>query len=317
MWEEELVYPSPMNLGHSRLWLRYIDDVLMIWEGSEQDLLQFMNELNTNDRNIKLSFTVHPHTLSFLDLNIEAKNGLINTKTHWKSTAANTLLQATSDHPRSMIRGILVGQFLRTRRSCSNQQDFITEARDLYSRFRERDYSHSCIREAKKRAIQPDRRRLLIKKDSKSKNDTQDPLRIITKFGAHWDQVKAILTQHWHILSESPTLGNLVGVRPLLPARRSRNLKDHLIHSEFRRSPTPNWLTQLPPLKGMFRCGRCSVCRYVERTDVFTDSDGTKQFKIHNFINCNTTRVIDMLTCPCGKKYVGKRQLKIRIGEHV
>lgn len=183
---------------------------------------------------------------------------------------------------------IPIGQFLRTPRNCSRQQDFEAEARDLYGRFRDRGYSHSCIREAKKKALQIDRKSLLNRKDPKPLNDTHEPLRII-KFGAQWEQIKAILSHHWHILSESPILGNIVGERPLLTARRSRNLRDYLIHSEYKRSPTSNWLTQLPPLKGMFRCGRCSVCRYAERTDVFADFDGKRQFKIYNFINCNTT----------------------------
>lgn len=52
---------------------------------------------------------------------------------------------------------------------------------------------------------------------------------------------------------------------------------------------------------------------------MFASSNGNKQFKINSFINCTTTRVIYMLTCPCGLIYVGKtkRQLRIRVGEHV
>lgn len=245
---------------------------------------------------------------------------MIKTKTFRKPTAANTLLQASSDHPKSLIKAIPVGQFLRARRNCSDPDDFIAESKDLYNRFRERGYSHSCIREARRRATRTDRLTLLAKKKKDPKLlDSQGPPRIITKFGAHWDQVRSILNQHWHILSESPILGKIVGTRLLLTARRSKNLKDSLIHSEYQRSSTPNWLTQLPPLKGMFRCGRCSVCKYVERTNTFTDSDGKKLFKINNFINCNTTRVIYMLTCPCGKHYVGKtkRPLRVRVSEHI
>lgn len=114
-------------------------------------------------------------------------------------------------------------------------------------------------------------------------------------------------------------LGEFYGDRPLLTARRSQNLGDVLTHSECTRSPSKNWLTDLPPLKGMFACGKCSICRYVDKTDVFTDSDGKKHFKIRDFINCSTTRVIYMMTRPCGKIYVGKtkRQLKIRISEYI
>ena len=145
------------------------------------------------------------------------------------------------------------------------------------------------------------------------------PIRIITKYGEQWEKVKSILNQHWHILSEAPILGSFVGDRPLLTARRSTNLKDCLVHSEYQRTTKSNWLTDLPPLKGMYPCGRCSMCKYIEKTDTFHSADGTKHFRINSFINCSTTRVIYLLTCPCGLMYVGKtkRQLKIRLSEHV
>lgn len=38
LWEEDLVFTSPMNLGHVHTWLRYIDDVLMIWRGDVESL---------------------------------------------------------------------------------------------------------------------------------------------------------------------------------------------------------------------------------------------------------------------------------------
>lgn len=43
-WEEEVVYGSPMYLGHARTWLRYINDILMIWESSTTELKAFMDK---------------------------------------------------------------------------------------------------------------------------------------------------------------------------------------------------------------------------------------------------------------------------------
>lgn len=59
--------------------------------------------------------------------------------------------------------------------------------------------------------------------------------------------------------------------------------------------------------------------KFFDKTDMFTSSDGTKNFRINSFINCSTTRVVYVLTCPCGTIYVGKtkRQLKVRVGEHI
>lgn len=185
--------------------------------------------------------------------------------------------------------------------------------------FQDRGYSHGCIRKAKERAFQTDRKDLLTKsRTGTQKILKQAPIRTITKYRAQWEQVKTILIHHWHILAEAPILGNIVGDRPLLMARRSPNLKDNLVHSEYQKPTTQNCLTDLSPLKGMYPCGKCNICRYVDKTDVFTNSDGSKHFKINNFINCSTTRVIYMLTCPCGMSYVGKiKRQKVRVGEHI
>lgn len=258
--------------------------------------------------------------LSFLDLTIELKGNTITTKTFRKETSANTLLLAASHHPRSLIQGIPVGQFLRIKRNCSHEEDFENEAKELYGRFRKRGYLHQCIRKTKKKAMQADREDLLDKTENKKvPTQQQSPVRIITKYGTQWDQVKSILGQHWHLLSGAPLLGQIVGDRPLLTAGRSHNLKDNLVHSEYQRSTKSNWLTDLPPLRDMYPCGRCKVCKCADRTNVFASSDGKKNFKINNFINCSTMRVVYMLTCPYGKAYVGKtkRPLKDRIGKHI
>lgn len=113
--EEEIVYVSSLYLSCSLMWLRYIDNVLMIWGGSQQELMAFIDELNQNNRNIKLTFSYHLEKLSFLDLTIQIKENTIATKTFRKETADNTLLLATSHHPGSLMRGIPVGQFLRTK----------------------------------------------------------------------------------------------------------------------------------------------------------------------------------------------------------
>lgn len=52
---------------------------------------------------------------------------------------------------------------------------------------------------------------------------------------------------------------------------------------------------------------------------IFNDANRSVEFRIKNFINCATSRIIYMLECPCKKYYIGKtkRQLRIHIGEHL
>lgn len=91
-----------------------------------------------------------------------------------------------------------------------------------------------CLyQKGKKKAFQTDRRELLADNEAKTREITKStPIRIITRYGAQWEQIKNILSHHWHILAEAPILGDFVGDRPLLKARRASNLKDKLVHSE-------------------------------------------------------------------------------------
>lgn len=160
---------------------------------------------------------------------------------------------------------------------------------------------------------------LTQKKPQQPKNIKQDFPRIITRFGSQWTEVQRIPDRHWHILRSAPLITNLVSPRPLLTARRACNLGDVLVHSEYIRTTSESWLIRSKPPPGMHACEHCSICRYVHQTDVFANPCGGKNYNIKQFINCSTTQVIYMLTCPCNQIYIGKtkRQLRIRIGEHI
>lgn len=93
------------------------------------------------------------------------------------------------------------------------------------------------------------------------------------------------------------------------------NLSDMLSRSEYFWSSDDSWLTSFPRSRGMFSCGHCQICHFSE---VFTNADNTKIYKIKS-LNCATTKVIYSLQCPCNKIYIGKteRQLWVPIGEHL
>ena len=54
-----------------KLWCRYVDDILLIWNGTDRQLDQFFNE--TNNINEKIKFTIEKgnKTINFLDLTIQ------------------------------------------------------------------------------------------------------------------------------------------------------------------------------------------------------------------------------------------------------
>lgn len=110
-----------------------------------------------------------------------------------------------------------------------------------------------------------------------------------------------------------------VSTSPRLVARRTKNLGDLLIQSEFTRNQDSTWLSNYPWTLGMFPCNRCQICPFVQRTSTFKDAYDKETYEIHDLINRSTSRLIYMITCPCPKIYIGKtkRQLKVRIGERL
>ncbi|MEE6523881.1 hypothetical protein FKM82_022987 [Ascaphus truei] len=230
-----------------------------------------------------------------------------------KSTATNSLLLAQSQHPRSLVAGIPIGQYLRLRRNCSTIEEFTTQSKELRSRFLNRGYSIKTLNKAYHRALHSDRASLL----SSNKEKVQDKtIRVIGTFNKRWWAIKQIFARHWHLLQADDDLAKVIGPRPIITSRRSRNLRDSLVNSHFQRARTTTWLS---PVKGMYRCQGCKACRHINVGKTFANHDNTSQFCVDSFINCRTTNVIYFITCNCGKRYVGKttRQLRRRVLEHI
>lgn len=68
-WEEEVVlYDQDPRILLNK---RFIDDILLIWSGTNEDVEGFLQSMNDNDRNITLSWDISKDNIHFLDLEIE------------------------------------------------------------------------------------------------------------------------------------------------------------------------------------------------------------------------------------------------------
>ncbi|XP_073518019.1 uncharacterized protein [Phyllobates terribilis] len=183
-WEDTHVYPlREYNYGVFK-WFRFIDDILIIWTGTEAEAIDFVDRLNVNDFNIHLTHCISSSVVYFLDLEIRIVGGSLVTKLYRKSTATNSLLHYQSFHPRNLRDSIPVGQFSRAKRNCTTQDDFKTEASNLTTRFRERGYPKSIISKAHQRIIAKPREVLL--QPRADMEDTQ--IRFITRFNNQWNE---------------------------------------------------------------------------------------------------------------------------------
>lgn len=90
-------------MKHIFFWRRYVDDVLCLFTGTDSDLEQFFNYLNSCHNNI--NFTLEKENnkqINYLDLNISRKNHKLEYSIYHKPTATDTTINATSyQHPQT------------------------------------------------------------------------------------------------------------------------------------------------------------------------------------------------------------------------
>ncbi|OCU00126.1 hypothetical protein XELAEV_18005911mg, partial [Xenopus laevis] len=219
-----------------------------------------------------------------------------------KDTGTNNLLHAKSQHPNNFIQGIPTGQYLRIKRICITTEEFKIEAKKLYDRFKDRGYSHNCLKKAYQRALE--------------KEENTKVVRLIGDYNLEHKDIYQILCKHWHILEQDRDLRKIIGNKPQVTYRRSKNLRDKLVQSHFTHSGKSTWLSNRN--NGCYRCGDCLACLFVIKTTIFLGREDIAKYSIKQFINCKMRGVIYVMECKCGKRYVGKskREFRRRILEH-
>ncbi|OCT95527.1 hypothetical protein XELAEV_18013213mg [Xenopus laevis] len=105
--------------------------------------------------------------------------------------------------------------------------------------------------------------------------------------------------------------------------RRSHTLRDHLSPSMYREMNKGDQRNRsFLKTEGSHKCGsrRCITCQHMKISKEFKSTVTNTSFKIRDYINCNTSTVVYLITClKCQKQYVGctSKTLKERIREHL
>ena len=80
-------------------WLRYRDDIYETWMGTEQELLEFTDWLNTLNPSIQFTVAYSENGIEFLDTFIYDTDGTLQTKIFSKSSDTHAYLPPSSCHP--------------------------------------------------------------------------------------------------------------------------------------------------------------------------------------------------------------------------
>lgn len=103
-FEEAFLYKKQTHplLSKILLWKRYIADVFVLWEGSQQELNEFQTLLNESSKYLKFTMQTDKRKINYLDLWIIKENYAL----HTKPTDCNTLLCVDSMHPLPLKNGL-------------------------------------------------------------------------------------------------------------------------------------------------------------------------------------------------------------------
>ena len=234
--EKQLLQNCPENLKRFlHTWKRYIDDVLVIWTGSEAEFEEFFNFLNSFHSTIKFDkpqYNPEDNSCEFLDLKISIKNGKIATDLFRKDTAKPRALLPSSAHPGHITSNIIYSMAFRLIRICSTEEKFEERLTELKNDFLiPRQYNPKVIDSQFKRIRNLpgmdyiERRKKTLEKKERKSNETN---RLVAPldFNPVLPKMSGILDKHHKaMLFKKPELREVFAEPPMAAMRQPPNIR--------------------------------------------------------------------------------------------
>lgn len=298
------------NLPHKpTVYLRYIDDIFIIWEHGEQQFHKLVTLLNNAHATIKFTSEHSTRSINFLDTSIILENGKLTTTLYKKPTDKQQYLHFHSHHPRHCKVGIPSGQSVRLRRICSNDSDYTKRVDDLCDTLTQRDYPQTLLNEFRHKALALDRNQVL-----EPRKKTDAPLiNFITKYSNGLPNVKSILRKYEHLLQSNDRLKRIFNFPVQVTYRRGKNLGDTLVNAKLNKNS--------PQYTGARPCNlpRCKTCKHIQTTNCVKSTASAHTHTIKHAFTCTSSNVIYCIECgDCSMQYIGEtgQQMNNRLTGH-
>ena len=304
------------------IWKRFIDDIFLIWTHVEESLNKFVQHLISLHPTIKFTSEFSKESINFLDTTVKLdKSRHIITTLYNKPTDTHLFLHHTSAHPDNIMKKGPYGQYLRIRRICSLDSDFIHNADKLTEYYLKRGYPLKKLRKHFQKVSKFTQKELL---DANITVPKPTPPVMVTQFNPQNPLIKNFIHKNWNIIEHCEELKQSFTQKPLIGFRRLPNLRDILTSNKISFPPSlPSSVTEKP--KVCTRLGKCTYCPKLTKISMFTSHHTGKQHKCINLhskplITCEISNIVYLIQCTkCGKQYIGEtgRPFRNRIYEHI
>lgn len=153
--------------------IRYIDDGFVVGR-TKNTVLNLINALQSAS-NLNLTYEVSQVEAIYLDIKIYKgprfnKERILDTKIYTKPMSKFLYLQGKSNHPEHVFKGIIHGEMIRYLRNTNNEDIWLKEIKNLFSRLSRRGYTAKWLRTIKTKIKFKDRYKYL-----KHKPDLEKP----------------------------------------------------------------------------------------------------------------------------------------------
>ena len=206
-FEEKFIFPLLTNL--SDFYLRFIDDIFLIWNGTKTEFDNFLKKVNECHPSIKFEYEMSKTEINFLDTTV-------------KPTDRQSYLHSKSEHPNSTTKSIAYSQALRFNKICYNRSDLHSNCKRLLNTLTKRGYNKTDTATQINRAITIPRNELL----NKIKTSNAERLPLTLTYNRTLPDLKTIIDKNWHILQIEPKLKEIFAEPPILAFKRNKNLRD-------------------------------------------------------------------------------------------
>ena len=213
----------------------------MLWNHGASELQKIIEHLDTCVPSIKFEANISDSEINFLDVKVKLNNGKITTTLYRKETDSLSYLDYSTCHHKSCKNAIPYIQFLRLRRICSDDDDFVVQSKILSLSLHKANYPDHIIQAAFDRAFEHDRNALLAPKHiTKPKNKELKKVYLFMDHHPSFRAVLDIVSNNWDILDNSSSTRPLLHVPLVWGFRRPQNLRDLLVRAKLT-DPDANW----------------------------------------------------------------------------
>ena len=298
MLESKLLSESPVPV-HEEFWKRFIDDIFVLWLGTETELQEFERYINSVHPTIKFTVSSSTVEIPFLDVLVRLEDGFLVSDLYTKPTDSHAYLHHRSCHPKHVSKNIPYSQFLRLRRLCTNISDFDSQAERMTAQFLTRGYHLAHVIEARERARMQTRSTAL--EYCEKETNTRVPF-VVTHHPSN-PPLRTWLRELQPTLQSSIRMKQAVPDLPVVGERCCKSLRNLLM---------PSLLPFGPDREG--GCGpcqrtKCVICKeHLVQTTTYSSSVTGESFSINNNLSCDSRGVIYMLFCEAchSAQYVGQ-----------